>query len=101
MLDLTVQYFQDSPPEGLPYREEHFIRRHVQMPLPVEQTALVLAEFTGAALGAEISGIDLSQPLDEETRQALYDAIVDNIAVVFKDQQPIFLCQSDEVVPTI
>lgn len=45
MLDLKVQYFQDSPPEGLPYREEHFIRRHVQMPLPVEQTALVLVDM--------------------------------------------------------
>ena len=45
MLDLKVQYFQDSPPEGLPYREEHFIRRHVPMSLPVEQTALVLVDM--------------------------------------------------------
>jgi len=45
MLDLRVQYFQDSPPEGLPYREEHFIRRHVHMPLPIEQTALVLVDM--------------------------------------------------------
>ena len=45
MIDLKVQYFQDSPPAGLPYREEHFIRRHVQMPLPVEQTALVLVDM--------------------------------------------------------
>ena len=43
MLDLKVQYFQDSPPAGRPYREEHFIRRHVQMELPVKQTALVLS----------------------------------------------------------
>lgn len=45
MLDLKVQYFQDSPPVGLPYREEHFVRRHVQMPLPLEQTALVLVDM--------------------------------------------------------
>ncbi|MFT5091146.1 MAG: nicotinamidase-related amidase [Candidatus Latescibacterota bacterium] len=45
MLDLKVQYFQDSPPEGLPYREEHFIRRHVKMPLPAGQTALVLVDL--------------------------------------------------------
>ena len=45
MLDLKVQYFQDSPPAGRPYREEHFIRRHVQMELPVEQTALVLVDL--------------------------------------------------------
>jgi nicotinamidase-related amidase len=44
-LDLKVQYFQDSPPKGLPYREEHFIRRNVSMPLPVEQTALVLVDL--------------------------------------------------------
>ena len=35
-LDLTVRYFQDSPPPGKPYREEHFIRREVDMALPVE-----------------------------------------------------------------
>lgn len=45
MLDLKVQYFQDSPPAGRPYREEHFIRRHVQMELPVDQTALVLVDL--------------------------------------------------------
>ncbi len=45
MLNLKVQYFQDSPPSGLPYREEHFIRRHVRMELPVEQTALVLVDL--------------------------------------------------------
>jgi len=45
MLDLKVQYFQDSPPAGRPYREEHFIRRHVQMELPVKQTALVLVDL--------------------------------------------------------
>lgn len=43
-LDLTVRYFQDSPGEGLPYREEHFIRRETDMSLPVEQTALVLVD---------------------------------------------------------
>ncbi len=37
-------------------------------------------------IGAIITGVDLTKPLDAETRQALYDAIVDNIAVVFKDQ---------------
>lgn len=43
-LDLTVRYFQDSPAEGLAYREEHFVRRHVDMQLPVEATALVLVD---------------------------------------------------------
>ncbi len=44
VLDLTVQYFQDSPAEDLPWREENFIRRCVDMRLPVEQTALVLVD---------------------------------------------------------
>ena len=43
-LDLTVQYFQVSPAEGLSWREEHFVRRDVDMRLPVEQTALVLVD---------------------------------------------------------
>ncbi|MBT5897271.1 MAG: TauD/TfdA family dioxygenase [Rhodospirillaceae bacterium] len=37
-------------------------------------------------IGAEVTGIDLSQPVDEETRQRLYDALVDNIALVIRDQ---------------
>ena len=44
-LNLHARYYQDSPPEGKPYREEHFVRRHVHMPLPVEQTALVLVDM--------------------------------------------------------
>jgi nicotinamidase-related amidase len=43
-LELNVRYFQDSPAEGLPYREEHFMRRHADMALPVDQTALVLVD---------------------------------------------------------
>lgn len=37
-------------------------------------------------IGAEISGIDLTQPVDEETRQALYDAVVEHVAVVVRGQ---------------
>ena len=43
-LELPVRYFQDSTPEGVPCREEHFIRRELIMVLPVEQTALVLVD---------------------------------------------------------
>ena len=43
-LDLKGRYFQDSPREGLPYREEHFIRRETKMSLPIKQTALVLVD---------------------------------------------------------
>jgi hypothetical protein len=43
-LDLQVQYFQDSTPEGVPCREENFVRREVGMALPLDQTALVLVD---------------------------------------------------------
>ena len=44
-LDLRVRYFQDSTPLDIPCREENFVRRHIQMPLPLEQTALVLVDI--------------------------------------------------------
>ena len=44
-LTLQARYFQDSTPEGVPCREESFVRREVEMRLPVEQTALVLIDM--------------------------------------------------------
>ena len=38
-------------------------------------------------IGAEVTGIDLRQPLDAATRDALHAAIVENIAVVFRNQR--------------
>ncbi len=37
-------------------------------------------------IGAEITGVDLRQPLDAKTRQSIYDAVVDNVALVVRDQ---------------
>ncbi len=37
-------------------------------------------------IGAEVTGIDLRRPVDAETRQRLYDALVDNVALVIRDQ---------------
>jgi taurine dioxygenase len=37
-------------------------------------------------IGAEITGVDLTQPVDAATTKALYDAVVDNVAVVIRDQ---------------
>jgi taurine dioxygenase len=42
---------------------------------------------SGKALGAEISGVDLSQPLDEETFAAVADAFFEHQVVVFRDQR--------------
>jgi len=38
-------------------------------------------------IGAEITGIDLTQPVDEATRQALYDTVVEHVAVVIRGQK--------------
>ena len=37
-------------------------------------------------IGAEVTGIDLRGPVDEATRRRLYDALVDNVALVIRDQ---------------
>jgi alpha-ketoglutarate-dependent taurine dioxygenase len=37
-------------------------------------------------LGAEVAGVDLSQPIDDTTRQALSRALADNLALVFRGQ---------------
>lgn len=39
-----------------------------------------------AHVGAEAVGVDLTKPVDEATRQALYDALVENIALVIRGQ---------------
>jgi len=38
------------------------------------------------SLGAEISGVDLSRPIDASTREALSRALADHLAIVFRDQ---------------
>jgi taurine dioxygenase len=42
---------------------------------------------TGAALGAEIRGIDLSQPVPEETRAVLRKAWADHLVLLWRDQK--------------
>lgn len=37
-------------------------------------------------IGAVISGVDLTRPVDAATREALYQAVVDNVAVVIRNQ---------------
>ena len=40
----------------------------------------------GQHIGAEVTGIDLRQPVDAETRRSLNAAVVDNVALVIRDQ---------------
>lgn len=37
-------------------------------------------------VGAEAVGVDLTKPVDDATRRALYDALVENVALVIRDQ---------------
>ena len=38
-------------------------------------------------IGAEVTGIDLREPIDAPTRQRLYDAVVDNVVLVIRGQE--------------
>lgn len=38
-------------------------------------------------IGAEVSGLDLSQPLDRATQDALYQALLDHLVIFFHDQE--------------
>lgn len=46
-------------------------------------------------IGAEISGIDLSQPLDAETFKAVHDALMENLVIFFRDQEVAPLQQAE------
>ncbi len=39
------------------------------------------------SIGAEVFGLDLSQPLSEEQFQAVHDALMDNLVLFFRDQK--------------
>ncbi len=38
-------------------------------------------------IGAEVTGVDLREPIDEATRQRIYDAAVDHVVLVIRGQQ--------------
>ena len=42
---LKVRYYQDSTPEGVPCRESAFVRREIDMLVPVHETAMVLVDI--------------------------------------------------------
>jgi taurine dioxygenase len=48
--------------------------------------ALTITPFS-APLGAEVTGIDLRQPLDKETVDRVYAAWLDHLVLVFRDQE--------------
>lgn len=44
-------------------------------------------EILAGSMGAEITGVDLAMPLDEDTFAIVYDAFVEHIAIFFPGQQ--------------
>lgn len=40
-----------------------------------------------AHIGAEISGVDLSQPMDDDTFHVVHDALMENLVIFFRDQK--------------
>lgn len=55
-------------------------------PLPASGTAPFSTRPLCGALGAEITGIDLSAPLDDETFNRLRQAYLDHLVLLFRDQ---------------
>ena len=54
----------------------------------VMQTAASTMKITKVKehIGAIVTGIDLSQPVDAETQKKLYDAVVENVVLVIRGQ---------------
>ena len=40
-----------------------------------------------AAIGAEVDGVDLSEPLSDDTFQVLHDALMTHYVIFFRDQE--------------
>ncbi|MDA0787782.1 MAG: TauD/TfdA family dioxygenase [Proteobacteria bacterium] len=53
---------------------------------PATTTGMKITKLT-ENIGAEVTGIDLRQPVDADTQKFLYDALVEHIALVFRDQK--------------
>ncbi|OON62090.1 taurine dioxygenase [Massilia sp. KIM] len=56
------------------------------MPLDSHRQEFDIRPFAGAALGAEVLGLDLSRPVSEEDFQRLHRAHLDHHVLVFRDQ---------------
>ncbi len=54
-------------------------------PITVNRAGMTVTRI-GVGLGAEISGVDLGQPLSDERLQAIEDALVENELIIFCDQ---------------
>jgi taurine dioxygenase len=51
----------------------------------LRQTTLLVRPLT-AAIGAEVEGVDLGQPLDDATFEQIHDALLEHLVLFFRDQ---------------
>ncbi len=56
------------------------------MPILAQQKTMKIAKLS-EHIGAEVTGIDLTQPIDEATRRRLNEAVVEHIALVIRGQK--------------
>jgi taurine dioxygenase len=62
----------------------HAVQGH--RPITIECGGVIVTRV-GVNLGAEISGVDLRQPLSDQAVAAIQDALVENELIIFRDQQ--------------
>ncbi len=85
---LKVRYYQDSTPAGVPCRESAFVRREIEMALPVHQTAMVLVD---------IWNVHFIESYVEREQQVVNDFILPAIQVARETGLPIIHAPSPEV----
>jgi taurine dioxygenase len=66
-------------------RIDSFQGRPQARPIVAQRAGLTVTRV-GAYLGAEISGVDLRQPISDAVRDAIEDALVEHELIIFRDQ---------------
>jgi len=61
------------------------IDSHLGRPIIMQRAGLTITRV-GAYLGAEINGVDLRQPISDEVRDVIEDALVENELIIFRNQ---------------
>ncbi len=88
-LGLKVRYYQDSTIAGVPCRESAFVRREIEMALPVEQTAMVLVD---------IWNVHFIESYVEREQRVVNDFILPAIQAAREAKLPIIHAPSPELL---
>ncbi len=88
-LGLKVRYYQDSTKAGVPCRESAFVRREMDMALPVEQTAMVLVD---------IWNVHFIESYMEREKRVVNDFILPAVQAAREAKLPIIHAPSPEAI---